>query len=289
MKRHLTCLTFFLSLGVTASEMDIASLPSCHELDEEIVNGRGGYHCADLIKESDYERYNIQETGTARSHPNYINFNGNSTEFILHNKGGYFARLILEYDWYDESTGQYYRHKKVSGAISVGNKTSFTAGWTVPYALVSAEMETLAGWKTIFTDYIYAIENKWATLDDSFNKMQWDVWGTIFNAPAKQVQPPGTYNYIESNYVVMYGNVEFVDYGLVYVTDVDQPVLPLEINDRMKAWSIPEGWTVRFYEDAHFQGNYYTRDGGYGSDPELWDKISSVEIIHRGEFPMVDE
>ncbi len=118
--------------------------------------------------------------------------------------------------------------------------------------------------------------------------MQWDVWGTIFNAPHSQVQPAGTYNYIETDYVVLYANVlnnNFLDKGLAILTTSDIADLNTEdmsyINNRIKAWSIPTGWTVRFYEDANFQGNFWTRQGGRGDDVELRDKISSIKILSK--------
>ncbi|WP_375320923.1 hypothetical protein [Aliivibrio logei] len=283
----------FLSFGANASDLskieysDILSLPDCNNLNEEILNGKVEYSCIDYnyIYENEteeYEKFSVNKT------PDYINFNNKSTQFILNNKGGYFARLIVEHDWYDESTGDRYRHRNVTNSISVGNKTSIAVGRTVPYAEVTVQIRKLEGWRPILTDRIYPLQNKWFNSNSNINQMQWDVWGTVFNAPHRQVQPAGTYNYIETNYVVLYGNVlnsDWLDKGLAILTTSDIADLNTEdmsyINDRIKAWSIPKGWTVRFYEDPNFQGNFWTRQGGRGDEVELRDKISSIQILSK--------
>ncbi|PQJ84251.1 hypothetical protein, partial [Aliivibrio sifiae] len=152
MRNIITYAALFLSLSANASELskmevsDILSLPDCNNLNEEILNGNVEYSCIDYnyIYENETEEY---DKSSVNKTPNYINFNNKGTQFILNNKGGYFARLIVEHDWYSESTGKYYRHRDVTGQISVGNKTSINVGSTVPYAEITVEIRKFEGWK----------------------------------------------------------------------------------------------------------------------------------------------
>ena len=51
-------------------------------------------------------------------------------------------------------------------------------------------------------------------------------------------------------------------------------------NDKMSSWVIPKGWEVRFYEDANFQGKYYTRTQAGNADG-FNDTISSIKILRQ--------
>lgn len=261
----------------STDDIDPSSLPDCNQLSEAVLNGNEGYDCVDFR----YEGQPVEsKQPNAKNHPDYIHFNDASSTFILNNKGGYFARLIVEWDYYSESTGQTYRNKHVSNYITVGNKTAYNVGTHVPFARVSAELEDLSGWRTIFTDHVQALENKWQSTTRNENKMQWDVWGTIFNAPYKVVQPAGTYDYLLTEYVVLYANENWDDRYLGTAIKEDTPDLGY-MGGKTVSWTIPKGWTVRFFAGKNYTGDYWTRTGGKGQEPELRDKFQSVQILSR--------
>lgn len=60
----------------------------------------------------------------------------------------------------------------------------------------------------------------------------------------------------------------------------DVPFLS-DFNDKLSSFSIPEGWEVRFFEHADYQGRYWTRTGT-GDIPEH-DVVSSVKILKKPE------
>ena len=52
-------------------------------------------------------------------------------------------------------------------------------------------------------------------------------------------------------------------------------------NNQMSSFSIPMGWTVRFYDGKHFSGDYYTRTGGYANATGFDNSISSIKVLSR--------
>ncbi|QPR29805.1 hypothetical protein I6G97_12780 [Edwardsiella hoshinae] len=51
--------------------------------------------------------------------------------------------------------------------------------------------------------------------------------------------------------------------------------------DRISSFSIPRGWTVRFYEGRDYSGGYYTRHGGEQDATGFNDRIRSIRILSR--------
>lgn len=51
--------------------------------------------------------------------------------------------------------------------------------------------------------------------------------------------------------------------------------------DRLSSFSIPDGWTVRFYEGISYTGGYYTRQGGDQEAIDFDNKIRSIRILKR--------
>ncbi|XSH00842.1 hypothetical protein ACP76Z_10105 [Vibrio cholerae] len=51
-------------------------------------------------------------------------------------------------------------------------------------------------------------------------------------------------------------------------------------NDTLSSWTIPHGWSVRFYEHGDYQGRYWTRDAS-GNESGFNDVISSIEILKK--------
>ncbi len=57
----------------------------------------------------------------------------------------------------------------------------------------------------------------------------------------------------------------------------------LNFNDILSSFEIPNGWTVRFYEHANFEGGYYTRSAGEHFTNHFNDIISSIKVFKSGE------
>ncbi|WP_416041994.1 beta/gamma crystallin-related protein [Edwardsiella ictaluri] len=51
--------------------------------------------------------------------------------------------------------------------------------------------------------------------------------------------------------------------------------------DRISSFSVPQGWTVRFYEGTDYSGGYYTRSGGEQEATGFNDHIRSIRILNR--------
>lgn len=69
--------------------------------------------------------------------------------------------------------------------------------------------------------------------------------------------------------------------GITAKSSKSQEILDdLKLNNKIESVIIPEGWTVRFYEDKGYSGAYYTRSSGTYSDSFL-NLISSFLIIEK--------
>ncbi|HDN2509976.1 MULTISPECIES: beta/gamma crystallin-related protein [Providencia] len=51
--------------------------------------------------------------------------------------------------------------------------------------------------------------------------------------------------------------------------------------DKIASYSIPDGWTVRFYEGVNYTGKYHTESGGEHNALGYGEKIRSIKIIRR--------
>lgn len=60
-----------------------------------------------------------------------------------------------------------------------------------------------------------------------------------------------------------------------------------DFNDKMSSYYIPYGLKVRFYEDANYQGGYYTRVGGEEGKVSFADKISSIKILEDNSDDLI--
>lgn len=53
-------------------------------------------------------------------------------------------------------------------------------------------------------------------------------------------------------------------------------------NDKISSYTLPEGWTVRFYTEPNYQGDYYTRHESTYHDSHIDNKIKSIKILSKG-------
>lgn len=51
--------------------------------------------------------------------------------------------------------------------------------------------------------------------------------------------------------------------------------------DKIASYSIPDGWTVRFYEGVNYTGKYHTEFGGSRNTSGYSEKTRSIKIIRR--------
>lgn len=82
--------------------------------------------------------------------------------------------------------------------------------------------------------------------------------------------------------IVLYSDRDHQGFAL-HITE-DMSYVGDDINDKMSSFSIPEGWTVRFFEGSDYQGGYYTRtanDNDHNFAQGFNDKISSVKIVSK--------
>lgn len=207
-------LALSLSAGVYASEqtqpleVDINALPDCSQLSDEIIYGNEAFTCVskrdisneELVKEH-LSNFKIAPDPEGTQ---YINLSELPTQFILNNKGGYNARMIVTHYQINPIDGKWIRLENITSSIPLGNKTSITVPDRTVRAHVKIQRHGALKWETIVDQFIRQNENRWVANDNSKNMMQWDVWGTIFNSPHKQVQPAGTYDYFGENNVFIY-------------------------------------------------------------------------------------
>ncbi len=82
--------------------------------------------------------------------------------------------------------------------------------------------------------------------------------------------------------VVLYDNTNYSGHSVAL--DRSIPFLgDINFDDKMDSYRIPAGWTVRFYKDANYKGDYYTRTQSEVHSYGFFDSISSVKIFKTGE------
>ncbi|WP_375322293.1 peptidase inhibitor family I36 protein [Aliivibrio logei] len=74
---------------------------------------------------------------------------------------------------------------------------------------------------------------------------------------------------------------DYNNYGGDYMEITSDMAFLDSMNDRLQSFIIPEGWVVRFYEDANFAGRYYTRNSSGNAQEALSNNISSIKIMSR--------
>lgn len=52
-------------------------------------------------------------------------------------------------------------------------------------------------------------------------------------------------------------------------------------DNKIMSFDIPDGWTVRFFKEKNFQGDYYTRSSGKGNADDFPHSISSMKILRK--------
>ncbi len=122
-----------------------------------------------------------------------VTHNVDVTSVVLHNKGGYLAKLGVEY-FISNKDGTHRIHKVTEllsfGGVSHPIKIPAEAFNT----RVTAELATGLIWqqsRVIFNEPLCPFNNQWS--DGNENRVQDDIWGTTFNSPWSMVKPQDTY------------------------------------------------------------------------------------------------
>ncbi|PQJ88099.1 peptidase inhibitor family I36 protein [Aliivibrio sifiae] len=123
---------------------------------------------------------------------------------------------------------------------------------------------------------------------DAKNALQINTWGTSLHPKWNFGQPNGTYKFRNSGATC--GSTSLIVYtgydasGAYRSISSDVPNLD-NFNNSISSFSIPDNWTVRFYEGENYTGRYYTRKGNdryFENANDFNDTARSIKIISKG-------
>lgn len=177
-----TAFPTFAYLESTPEKLD------CNNLSGSIATTQTSFSCSIPLEHSDIERKTISQTLSPNELP---------TEILFHNKGGYIAWMMVEWDT-PNGDGTFSRNYHRSHNISALGFASLMLPANAKHVRVHAQLNTSAFWqpvRDIFVKDLTSNDNVWMRSrkgEDAKNIIQFDSWGTTFNSPWRLVQPQHT-------------------------------------------------------------------------------------------------
>ncbi|AGH73614.1 DUF1028 domain-containing protein [Edwardsiella piscicida] len=100
--------------------------------------------------------------------------------------------------------------------------------------------------------------------------VNYDAWGTTFSPHC----------ILKNDHLEVYADPHQKGESLNILQDISD-LSQYNFSERISSFAIPHGWTVRFFEDKNFSGNYYTRVEGDTEASAFDNKARSVRILSR--------
>lgn len=271
------------ALSAAMLKSSSSDIQHCSEITKEIRDSGYPYTCFSNVNDTDNEGNSFSDRAFySCDEGQSLSPNAWPTEIELNNAGGYVTWMNLS--WQEADDGKIY--SRTSAHVALGYIARVELPSTARCVSIQVEINALfnpsmqiykSQLKTQHIEYKYSNKNLY--------QIAFKTSGTIYNPAAYQTQPDKYATPVQPqkrDSVVIYTDIN--TNGLSEFITEDTPYLG-EFSDQMSSFIIPNSWTVRFYEHADYQGDYYTRSGRdkhYENTDGFNDKISSVKILSKG-------
>ncbi len=101
---------------------------------------------------------------------------------------------------------------------------------------------------------------------------------SLFDSPPRAIYG----NQSDPANVILYDNTNYSGHSVALDRSIPS-LSDINFDNKMDSYRIPAGWTVRFYKDPNYKGDYYTRTQSEVHAHGFFDSISSVKVFKTGE------